>query len=87
MIDCKRRPRLRFLYYTDNSLIIGSTCKNKVEGVITKTRHRRKTKINKHEKLRTPSLLDIYGKKPQDYGVTPHSVWIEDKQRNEEEYL
>jgi len=86
--NCKRRPFLRRLFYLDDGKIIGSSCKNKVEGFTIKTRHTMKTKRNKqHKKLGISTLFDIYGKKPQDYGVTPHSVWIEDKQRNEEEYL
>jgi hypothetical protein len=71
----------------DDGKIIGSTCKNKIEGIILKTRHTAKIKTNRHEKLNTPSLFDVYSEKPESHGVTPHSIWMEDKQRNEEEYL
>jgi len=85
--NCKKKPFLRYLFFTDTNIIIGSSCKNKVEGIISKTRHTAKIKTNRHEKLNAPSLLDVYSEKSESHGVTPHSIWMEDKQRNEEEYL
>jgi len=82
--DCKRKPRLRYLYYTDVNLIIGSSCKNKCENTHdfekrSKSKHRHKiSKKNSYSNQK--SLLKLYSDKN---GVTPVLILMERRKLKE----
>ena len=87
--SCKKRPKLRFLYHTDNGLIIGSSCKNKCENAkqFEKPKIRKTTIRPKTPSMNQPTLMQIFRDNPQNHSVTPHLLLIENKRKNEEEYL